>query len=42
LRFLEVGKLDASAAMQLAVKRLDLLGPGFGADAQALIEQARG
>jgi hypothetical protein len=33
------GKLDARAAMQLAVKRLDLLGPGFGADAQALIEQ---
>jgi len=33
------GKLDASAAMQRAVKRLDLLGPGFGADAQALIEQ---
>jgi hypothetical protein len=33
------GKLDASAAMQLAVKRFDLLEPGSGADAQALIEQ---
>jgi hypothetical protein len=33
------GKLDASAAMRLAVKRFDLLGPGFAADAQALIEQ---
>ncbi len=32
------GKLDASAAMRLAVKRFDLLGPGFAADAQALIE----
>jgi hypothetical protein len=33
------GKLDASAAMRLAVKRFDLLGPGFAADAQTLIEQ---
>src|SRR3989338_5524458 len=30
------GKLDASGAMRLAVKRFDLLGPGFAADAQAL------
>ena len=33
------GKLDAGAAMPLAVKRFDLLGPGLGADAQVLIEQ---
>jgi hypothetical protein len=33
------GKLDASAAMRLAVKRFDLLGPGFAADAQTLIER---
>ena len=33
------GKLDASAAMRLAVKRFDLLGPGVAADAQTLIEQ---
>ena len=33
------GKLDASAAMRLAMKRCDLLGPGVAADAQTLIEQ---
>lgn len=33
------GKLDATAAMRLAAKRLDLLGPDFVVDAQALIEQ---
>ncbi|MEK7386812.1 MAG: hypothetical protein AABZ83_10250 [candidate division NC10 bacterium] len=33
------GKLDASAAMRLAVKRFDLLGPGSAADAQTVIDQ---
>ena len=33
------GKLDASAAMRLAVKRFDLLGPGSAADAQTMIDQ---
>ncbi len=33
------GTLDASAAMRLAVKRFDLLGPGFAVDAQTLIER---
>jgi len=33
------GKLDASAAMRLAVKRFDLLGPGSAADARTVIDQ---
>ena len=33
------GKLDASAAMRLAVKRFDLLGPDSAADAQTVIDQ---
>jgi len=33
------GKLDASAAMRLAVKRFDLLGPGSATDAHTVIDQ---